>query len=143
MTARADRYDSTDSTEAQDRIEPAPRKLPTEATDRAEPMEPTEATDPTEPMDRIDPFELMLRMESVERIDHRERRSGSAMAPFCPVRAGGPGRPAGGPGHGYLVMTAFPAASTTYHRPPALVSACPVALSGLRSGGQKYRGQPL
>jgi hypothetical protein len=79
MIDRTDRYDSTDTHEAQERIEAAPRKLPTEATDRADPMEPTDAMDPMEPIDRTEPVELMLRMELVERIDHRERRSGGAM----------------------------------------------------------------
>ena len=91
-------------------------------------MASTEATEPTEPTDRTDPFESMLSMESVEWIDHRERGSERAMGSVGPA---------------YLVTTALPATSTTYHRPPALVSAWPVAVSGVRSGGQKYSGHPL
>jgi hypothetical protein len=120
MTDRTARYDNIDSTEAHERTEATLRKLPTEATDSADPTEATEAKDPTDPMDRTDPFELTLRIESVELIDHHERRSDTAVGSDT-----GSARPP------YLVMTALPAASTTYHRPPALVNAWPVAVSGL------------
>ena len=113
-TARTDRYDSVDNTEAQDSTDATPRKLPTEATERAEPTDPNEPKDPIDPTERIDPLELMLSRESVEFIDHRERRSDGAMDTSLT-------------GHGracrYLVMTALPDASTTYQRPPALVRA--------------------
>ena len=104
-------------------------------------MASTEATEPTEPTDRTDPFELMLSMESVGWIDHRERGSERAIGSghwISPLD-----QSIGSVGPAYLVTTALPATSTTYHRPPALVSAWPVAVSGVRSGGQKYSGHPL
>ena len=134
MTARTDRWDRSERAEALESTEANPTKLPTEAKDSADPIEPTEAKDPTEPMDRTDPFEQILRNESVERIDQRELGGTWVTETSLPLLA--PPRRHRRPGH-HLVMTALPAASTTYHRPPALVSAWPVAVSGVRSGGQK------
>ena len=54
--------------------------------------------------------------------------------PCGPVWNRWPGN--GGPPHPVWVVTARPDGSTTYHRPPALVRACPVALPGALSGGQ-------
>ncbi len=88
--------------------------LPTEPKERAEPTEPTEAKDPTDPMDSTEFFELMLRSEPVELIDHRELPSDGTMV----ASLSGPVSP-----RRYLVTTAFPAGSTTYQRPPALVNA--------------------
>ena len=65
-------------------------------------------------MDKTEFLELMLSSELVELIDHRELRSDAAMV----TSLSGPA-----PLRRYLVMTAFPAGSTTYHRPPALVNA--------------------
>ena len=77
MTAAVERKDITDATEAHERIEPTPRKLPIEANERAEPMERIE---PTEPMDRIEPAELTDRIESVELIDQRDLRPVRSMS---------------------------------------------------------------
>ncbi len=65
-------------------------------------------------MDSTEFLELMLSSELVELIDHRDLPSDGAMVTSLSVPA---------PPRRYLVMTAFPAGSTTYHRPPALVSA--------------------
>ena len=131
MAARA-RNDITEATEAHDRIEPTPRKLPTDANDSAEP---TDRIDPTEPMDRIEPAELIDRIESVELIDHRALPPGSS-TPTSLARRGtavilGSGRVR------QVFVTALPAGSTTYQRPPALVSAWPVAVPGAWSGGHR------
>jgi len=132
--ARTERNDITDTIEAQERMLASPRKLPIEATDNADPTEPTERIEPTEPTERIDPFELIDSTELVELIDQREVSPEPAMMTSLPTRI---------QACHYLVMTALPVGSTTYQRPPALVSAWPVALPGDRSGGQKYRGHPL
>ncbi len=132
MTAAVERKDITDATEAHERIEPTPRKLPIEANERAEPMERIE---PTEPMERIEPAELTDRIESVELTDQRDLRPEPSM-PTSVARPGGV-RPLRGPGTAQVVWTALPAASTTYQRPPALVSPCPLALPGARSGGHR------
>ena len=132
MTAAVERKDITDATEAHERIEPTPRKLPIEPNDRAEPMERIE---PTEPMDRIEPAELTDRIESVELIDQRDLRPERSMSTSVARSAGA--RPLPGPGTAQELWTALPAASTTYQRPPALVSPWPVALPGARSGGHR------
>ncbi len=132
MTAVMERKDITDATDAHERIEPTPRKLPIEANEKAEPME---RIDPTEPMDRIEPAELTDRIESVELTDQRDLRPVRSI-PTSVARPGGV-RPLRGPGAAQAVCTALPAASTTYQRPPALVSPCPVALPGARSGGHR------
>jgi hypothetical protein len=57
-------------TDAADRTEPIPKKLPTDSTDAAEPMDPTERTDPIELIDRIDPVELIESNEPLDRTDN-------------------------------------------------------------------------
>jgi hypothetical protein len=143
MTAAVERNDSTDATEAHERTEPTPRKLPIDANESAEPMERIE---PTEPMHRIEPAELTDRIESVELIDQRDLRPGRSM-PTSVTRPGGTrlvwtmsvssGALLRGPDTPQEVWTALPAPSTTYQRPPALVSPWPVALPGARSGGHR------
>ena len=84
MTAARERNESTDPTDAHERIDPIPRKLPTEARDSAEPMERME---PAEPMERMDPAELIDRIESVELTDHSDR----ALEASLPSRLARPG----------------------------------------------------
>jgi len=76
MMAARERNESTDPTDAHERIDPIPRKLPTEARDSAEPMERIE---PAEPMERIEPAELIDRIEPAELIDHSDRAFGASM----------------------------------------------------------------
>ena len=133
MTVALDRADITERTEAKDRRDATPRKLPTEATDAADPTDPSESTEPTDPMERIEPRELIDRIEPVELIDHREPRGASSMRSVCPV----------GFGHALpAVFTTLPAGLITYQTPPALVSAWPLAWPGALSGGHRYSGQP-
>ena len=87
-----------------------------------------ERIEPTEPMDRIEPAELTDRIESVELTDQRDLRPELFHAHQCGPAGGCPSSP--GPGTAQELWTALPAASTTYQRPPALVSPCPVALPG-------------
>ena len=71
MTATVERNDSTDATEAHERMEPTPRKRsrsrPTTGPSR------WTGSSPTEPMERIEPAELTDRIEPVELIDQRDR----------------------------------------------------------------------
>jgi hypothetical protein len=73
----------TEAAEANDRIEPNPRKLPIEPMEAADPMEPIDSTEPTDPMERTDPFELMDSTEPVEWYDHRELSSRFAIHQLC------------------------------------------------------------
>jgi hypothetical protein len=86
MAVPTDRKDITDKTEADERIDANPRKLPTEANDAAEPMDPTDRIEPTDPMERTEPLELMDSKELVELIDHREFRLVLAMPPVWQER---------------------------------------------------------
>lgn len=58
--------------EAAESSDPALANEPTESTDRADPTHPIESTEPTEPIDSSDPLQPMHRIESSERMDHRD-----------------------------------------------------------------------
>ncbi len=140
--ARAERNDMTETTEAHERIEPSPRKLPIEPTDSAEPTDPRIRSPPIR-CDRIEPAELIERIESVELIDQQRPPVRTSIPtvwpgpgpPVCSARPSLPGAaPAARPVT--VVSTALPAASTTYQRPPALVRPWPVALPGVRSAAR-------
>ena len=132
MMATVERNDSTEATEAHERIEPTPRKLPMEANDSAEPMDRIE---PTEPMDRIEPAELIDRIESVELIDQRATAARASMPTSLACRGTAVTHRSGVCTQ--VFVTALPAGSSTYQRPPALVSPCPVAVPGAWSGGHR------
>ena len=87
----ATRNESTEAIEAHERIEATPRKLPTEATDRADPID-TERIDPTDPMERIEPAELIDRIES-RRVDRPPRPPASSRSMPQSVPAGARSRP--------------------------------------------------
>lgn len=104
--------------------------LPTEATDAIDPADAIDAIDPAEPIERIEPDELTHRIEPDELIDHSDPRP--ALSRFGRRR-----RVGRWPSHGEGVTIGWPAGERTYQSPPALVRACPVALPGARSGGQR------
>jgi hypothetical protein len=81
-TPRRDREDISDRSARSESIDSKLANDPTEKTDSAEPTEPTDRTDPTEPMDNTEPFEPMHRIESCDRIDHRDEDSDD-MSLFC------------------------------------------------------------
>jgi len=106
--------------------------LPADRTDGTEPVDPMEAIEAAEPVDPMEPVELTERIDPVESTDHSDDRRGPTPT------AGRPGAvPSVTGAQAAAVTTGWPAGVSTYQSPPALVSAWPVAIPGVRSGGHR------